>query len=242
MNTTGVHHQNFLTLWSSSLFNYKIISFSALVFFKMLNDSLLPERLNTTRTSSTKFFERLVLVPVWSAKRSVPIPEEHNIALKFKDDLLNNYHFNLLKRYKANLSLPSSPIIPKNSRSKKLLQITTKDDKILWDLITTLKTGRPLEIHGFYIKNYEKDLHTRDDLVFLDNKILIPAAVRGAFSSMLHKSHPGQFGMKLLAEIFSWPHIYREIYHPNKSCKQCSKAGKKLGSKHTSKYRNFHKR
>ena len=77
----------------------------------------------------------------------------------------------------------------------------TKDDKVLWDLITTLKTGRSLEIHGFYMKNYEKDLHTRDDLLFLDNKIVIPAAARGAFSSMLPFSHPGQFGMKFLAEF-----------------------------------------
>ena len=78
----------------------------------------------------------------------------------------------------------------------------TTDDKLLWDLITTLKTGRPLEIYGIYMKNYEKDPHTREDLLFLDNKIKIPAAARGSFSSMLHESH--------LAEFIWWPHIYRE--------------------------------
>ena len=51
----------------------------------------------------------------------------------------------------------------------------------------------PLEVHRFDMKNYEKDLYTRDDLLFLDNKTVIPAAGRGGFSSMLHKSHPGQF-------------------------------------------------
>ena len=120
----------------------------------------------------------------------------------------------------------------------------TKNDKFLWDPITTLKTGRPLEIRGFYMKNYEKDLHMRDDLLFLDNKIVIPAAARDAFSSMLHESRPGQFGMKFLAEFIWWPHIYREIYHHGKCCKQNSKAGKNLkvllGSEHMSKYRNFH--
>ena len=109
----------------------------------MLNDSLLPKRLNTAGNSSSKSSDPSVIVPEWSAKR----PEEHNIALKFKDDLLNNDHFNFLKRYKVNLSLPSSPIIPENHCSKKLLLIMTKDDKVLWDLITTLKTGRPLENH-----------------------------------------------------------------------------------------------
>ena len=119
----------------------------------------------------------------------------------------------------------------------------TKDDRVLWDLITTLKTGRPLEIHEFYMKNYEKDLH-RDGLLFLENKIVIPAAARGAFSSMLHESHSGQFGMKFLAEFIWWPHIYREIYHHGKSCKEGSKAGTNpkvlLGWEHMSKYRNFH--
>ena len=177
----------------------------------MLNDRLLPKRLSTTETSSSNFSDPLVIVPDWSAKRSVPVPEEHNIALKFKHNLLNNDHFNLLKLYKANLSLPTSPIIPENLCSKKLLQIMTKDVEVLWDLITTLKTGRPLEMHRFYMKNYEKDLHTRDDLLFLDNKKLIPPGGHVAFSSMLHESHPGQFGMKLLAAFIWWPHIYREI-------------------------------
>ena len=198
--------------------------------------------MNTTGTSSSKFSDPLVIVPDWSAKRSVPVPEEHNIALKYKDDLRNNDHFNLLKRYKANFSLPSSPLIAKNHCSKKLLQIMTKDDKFLWDLITTLKTGRPLEIHGFSMKNYEKDLPTRDDLLFLD-KIVIPAAARRIqFDDT--RAHPGQFGMKFLAQFIWWPHIYREIYHHGKSCKQCSKAGKNLkvllGSEHMSKYRIFH--
>ena len=160
------------------LFNNKGISFliKALLYFIKLNESVLPKILNTTGTSSTNFSDTLVIVPNWSAKRSVPVPEEHNIALKFKEDLLNNDHFNLLKRYKANLSLLSSPFIPENHCSKKLLQIKTKDDKILGDLITTLKTGRPLEIHELYNKNCEKNLHTRYDLLFLDNKIVKPAA------------------------------------------------------------------
>ena len=164
--------------------------------------------------------------------------------MKFKDDLLNNDHFNLFKRNKANLSLPSSSFIPVNHCSKKLLQIMIKDDKILWVLITTLKTGRPLEIHLFYMKNSEKDLRTRDDLLFLDNKIVIPAAAGGAFSSMLHESQSDQFGMKFLAEFIWWPHICKETYHHGKSRKQWSKAGKKLkmlfGSEHMTKYRNFH--
>ena len=119
----------------------------------------------------------------------------------------------------------------------------TKYDKILWDLITTLKTWRPLEVHGFYMINYEKDLHTKGDLLFLENKTVKPAATWGSFRSILHQSHPGQFGMKFLAEFIWWPHIYWENYNHGKSIKQCSKAGKilrvLLESEHMSKYRSF---
>ena len=151
-------------------------------------------------TPSSKLSDTLVIVPDWSATGSVPVLEEHKIALKFKDDLPNNVLFNLLKRNKAYLYLPSSPIIPENHCSKNLLQTMTKSDKFLWDLITTLKKRRTLEIHEYCMKNYEKDLRTRD-LLFLENKKVIPAAAWGAFSSMLHESHISQFGLKFLAEL-----------------------------------------
>ena len=99
--------------------------------------------------------------------------------------------------------------------------------------------GRPLGFYGSYIKNFEKDLYTSDELLFLDNKFVVPEADRGVFSSMLHESHPGQFGLKFLAEYIWWPHIYREKYHHDKSCRQCLKAVENLkvllGSVHVSK-------
>ena len=83
-------------------------------------------------------------------------------------------------------------------------------------------------IHGAYMKIYAKDLHVKDDLVFLDNKLVNPATIRGASNSMLHETHPGQFGMKSLAKYLWWPQIYWKIYHHGKTCSQCLKAGKKI--------------
>ena len=57
------------------------------------------------------------------------IPEEHNIALKLRDDRLPPDHADLVRRYKADLILPISPIRPENHCSKKLLQIITREDK-----------------------------------------------------------------------------------------------------------------
>ena len=156
------------------------------------------------------------------------IPEEHNIALKFRDGRLSPDNADLVRRYKAYLNLPISPIRPENHCSKKLLQIMTREDKVLWDLIETIKTNRTMSIHGAYMKNYAKDLHVKDDLLFLDNKLTVPATIRGTFNSMLHDTHPGQFGMKSLAEYLWWPHIYREIYHHGRICSQCLKAGKNI--------------
>ena len=68
----------------------------------------------------------------------------------------------------------------------------------------------------------------KEGLVFNDNKLIVPAALRSPLRSLLHETHPGQFGMKSLAENIWWPHLYREIYHHGKNCIQCIMAGKNL--------------
>ena len=78
------------------------------------------------------------------------------------------------------------------------------------------------------MKNYAKDLHVKDELLFLDNKLVVPATIRGNFNSMLHETYPGQFGMKSLAKYLWWPHIHRQIYHHGRTCSQCLKAGKNI--------------
>ena len=91
------------------------------------------------------------------------IPEEHNISLQFKVDYLKDDHANLLRRFKADLQLPNSPFFPEGHCSKRLLQLMMREDKVIWDLIGTIKTGRPMVIHGTYMKNYTKDLHVKDE-------------------------------------------------------------------------------
>ena len=59
------------------------------------------------------------------------ISEEHNITLKFKDDHLPDDHANLVKSYKLDLNLPMSPILPENHCSRKLLQLMTREDKVI---------------------------------------------------------------------------------------------------------------
>ena len=59
---------------------------------------------------------------------------------------------------RRHLNLPTSPIFPENHWSKKLLQLMTREDKVIWDLIETIKTKWPMGIHGTYMRNFSKDL------------------------------------------------------------------------------------
>ena len=199
--------------------NFKIntVSDKVLLHFLLLNRQLIPSSKKRIELLMDKVNEPLLI-----------IPEEHNIALKFRDDRLPPAHTDLVRRYKVDLNLPISPILPDNHCSKKLLQIMTREDKVLWELIETIKRNRPMGIHGAYMKNYAEDLHVKDELVFLDNKLVAPATIRGTFNSMLHDTHPLQLGMKSLAQYFWWPHIYREIHHHGRTCSQCLKAGKNI--------------
>ena len=157
----------------NSKFNFKSITFSdkVLLHFLLLNRHFIPSSKKKPELPIDKVNEPLLI-----------IPEEHNIALKFRDDRLPLDHADLLKRYKADLNLPNSPIRPENYCLKKLLQIMTREDKVLWDLIETIKRNRPMGINGTYMKNYTKDLHVKDELLFLDNKLVVPATFRGTFN------------------------------------------------------------
>ena len=68
------------------------------------------------------------------------IQDDHNICLKLKDDHLPDNHASLVKRFKSDLKLPTSPFFPDDHCSKILLQLMTRGDKVIWELIDTIKT------------------------------------------------------------------------------------------------------
>ena len=96
------------------------------------------------------------------------------------------------------------------------------------DVIKAMEEDRPLDRFGTYIKTFRRDIHLMVGILFNDNKFIVPAALRSPFMSLLHKTHPRQFGMKSLAENIWWPHLYREIHCQGKNCIQCIKTGKNL--------------
>ena len=156
---------------------------------------------------------------------------------------MSDLHKKLLAKHKGDLRLPDNPLSLTDHCSNELIKLMTDEDKILKELKKAVQEGRPLDKFGACLKNFQRDIHVKERLLFKDNKLIVPAALRSPFLSLLHETHPGQFGMKALAENIWWPHLYREIYHHGKSCIQCIMAGKNLkvllGTNNTEKIPNL---
>ena len=43
---------------------------------------------------------------------------------------------------------------------------------------------------------------------------------------ILHETHPGEFGMKFLANYICWPHICGQIHYHGINCTHCTRTGK----------------
>ena len=131
---------------------------------------------------------------------------------------MSDLHKKLLAMYKGDLRLPDNPLSLSDHCSNKLIKLMTDEDKILKEVKKAVQEGKPLDKFGAYLKNFQRDIHVKEGMLFNDNKLIVPAALRSPFLSLLHETHPGQFGMKALAENIWWPHLYREIYHHGKNC------------------------
>ena len=97
----------------------------------------------------------------------------------------------------------------------------TNEVKNLIEVKTALENGNPLDKFGPYLKIFQGDIHMKDGLLFNDNNLIVLAALRSPFMSLLHETQPGELGMKALAESIWWPQLYRQIYYHGKKRSQC---------------------
>ena len=146
--------------------------------------------------------------------------------MKFDNNIKSEIHKKHLAKYKGELKLPTTPLVFTEHCSNKLIKLMTDGDKILKDVKKAVEEGRPLDRFGAYLKTFQRDIHVKKGLVFNDNKLINPAALRSPFMTLLHETHPRQFWMKALAEKICWPHLYRENYYHGKNCILCIKAGR----------------
>ena len=107
-----------------------------------------------------------------------------------------------------------------------LVEETAQDTKIL-EAIIALENGRKEDLF-FPYRPHREHLETRFGLLFYNDRIVIPEAMRSTVLAMLHNGHTSVTKMDNLAEAFWWPGLHREIREKAETCPSCRAAGKNL--------------
>ena len=107
-----------------------------------------------------------------------------------------------------------------------VIEETTKDVKNL-SAITALERNQIEDIFYPY-RPHRHHLTTRFGLLFNNDKIVIPEAMRPTVIAMLHQGHPSTSKMNQSAAAFWWPGLYREIREKAENCPSCRASGKNL--------------
>ena len=107
-----------------------------------------------------------------------------------------------------------------------LAEETATDVKIL-SSITGLEKNQAEQIFYPY-RPQNHHVTTRFGLLFYNDKIVIPEAMRTTVTAMLHQEHPSAAKMDQSAAAFWWPGLYREIREKAENCPSCSSSGKNL--------------
>ena len=103
---------------------------------------------------------------------------------------------------------------------------TTNEEKLLKTLVY-LERRTSEQIFDDY-KPYKKQLSTRFVVVFYEDRIIIPKALRTTIIMLLHKGHAAINKMTAAAKPFWWPQITRDIQQTRDECLPCKMAGRNI--------------
>ena len=101
---------------------------------------------------------------------------------------MSRIHKTLISKYEGDLELPSSPLSFEDPCSNKLKQLITNEDKVLKEVKNAVENGNPLDKFGAYFKTFQRDIHLREGLLFNDNNLIVSAALRSQFMSLLRNT------------------------------------------------------
>ena len=122
--------------------------------------------------------------------------------------------------------------LPVSKEKKSQLQETTANDHQLQQLLTLMRSGWPTDISNVPIslREYWKLKHnlcSADNLIFMNNRIVIPSAMRQEILKRIHEGHMGIEKCKSRARVcVYWPAMYDAIEHEVKRCPVCNKYSK----------------
>ena len=113
--------------------------------------------------------------------------------------------------------------------SSLMASLTTKDAILneIRDCILTDNEDRCKQISP-YIHSFWKDLHVKNGCVCIDDRIALPHAIKDAYVDAIHATHPGTWGMTVMATHAWWPYMHRDIATKTAKCNPCVKIGKNL--------------
>ena len=103
---------------------------------------------------------------------------------------------------------------------------TTNDEKLLKTLVCIER--KTLEQMPEEFKEYKNHLSTTFGVVFYDDKIIIPQALRRTIITLLHKRHPAINKMSAAAKPFWWPKLTKKIQNKSDECIPCKMADKSI--------------
>ena len=114
--------------------------------------------------------------------------------------------------------------------NKNCLPANYAADKILQRMVELVKSRNKAKISRLPAPWREKFHSFRVDdknLLYMNNRLVIPAEMRRPILNSLHYGHPGRDEMlRFVSEIW-WPKIHREVINIAKVCKACGETGKK---------------
>ena len=122
--------------------------------------------------------------------------------------------------------------LPISKEKKSQLQTATSYDHQLQQLLSLMRSGWPPDISSIPIplREFWKVRHNlcdADNLIFLNNRIVIPSSMRQKILRCIHEGHMGIDKCKARARVcVYWPAMYEAIEQTVKKCPVCNKHSK----------------
>ena len=166
------------------------LSNSAFIYFLILNSSLISNPSDLKLINSVNMSNNQIVVN--------PSTSGIQVSIDFQ---ISSEHKKLVTKFRENLKLPERPLDLNTLFNAKLVALLTEDDELLNPIVKAQqKKVDNINANSRYLHQFSKDLHESDGLLYMDGKLVIPFTLGNTVLKTLHESHPGQFGMKYLAQ------------------------------------------
>ena len=110
-----------------------------------------------------------------------------------------------------------------------------ESDEFLQKILNLMKTPDSTKINRLPAPWREKfRCFSRDsnDYIYMDERLVVPKALRPIILRSLHYGHPGRDSMLAIAANVWWPRLHRDVVGLAKHCQQCQASGKNIKPMH----------